>query len=138
VMGTLPTVVAPAPPLPAEPAAEQAALEHGQRQFIASLRDHWSLIAQLASPGERELAAATDVAEDVLRQSLHAVTAALLTGDPRPVSDTAAWIDDLLRIRGVDQTMVRELGDLLVEALRDYPLARDIVALHYPEGLADR
>jgi hypothetical protein len=72
-----------------------------------------------------------DVADDALHQALHAVAAALLTGDPRPVAETSAWIADLLRTRGADATAITELAALMTTALRDYPLAGRLVAEHF-------
>ncbi|TFV55074.1 cobalamin B12-binding domain-containing protein [Mycobacterium sp. PS03-16] len=135
VMEELPAVVPPAAPLPAGPAAEQAALEMDHRALVAELWRRWSLSAlagppETASPGDL-----SDVANDVLHQVLHAVAAALLTGDERPVPQTAWWIGDLMRTRGIDVAVVHELGDVLVETLSDHPLARDLVARRFADGL---
>ena len=122
-MATVPDVVAPAPPLPAAPADEQADLEHDHRRIVATLRTGWSLTSgPLAVP---------QIAADVLNQLLHAVSAVLLTGDPRPVTETAYWIVDLMATRGIDVAVVDELRTRAVVALADYPLARDIVATHF-------
>jgi methanogenic corrinoid protein MtbC1 len=126
----LPPVVPPAPPLPAEAVAEQTALDLDHRRIVALLRQRWSLTRE-APTGAHGPAAAHDVAGDVLDQALHAVAAALLTGDPRPVAETAAWIADLLGRRGVDAAAVAELGALLGTALADHPLAGRLVAEHF-------
>jgi hypothetical protein len=75
-------------------------------------------------------------AGDVLKQILHAVSAAVLTGDPRPVADTSTWIVELMQTRGVEVSQVRELGTLLADTLVDYPNAHDLVERHFPNGLA--
>ncbi len=75
------------------------------------------------------------VAVDALHQLLHAVSAVLLTGDSRPVPETAAWIRDSMATRGVDACAVGELGDLVVTALAAYPLARELVDTHFADGL---
>lgn len=121
-IGHLPAVVAAAPPLPAAAVAEQADLEHDHRAVAAALRGAWSLTsAPVPTPDIAVLA------DDLLDQLLHAVSAALLTGDRRPVSETAAWIADLVSTRGIDAAVVAELQILAVEVLRDYPLAREII-----------
>lgn len=129
-IANLPAVVAAAAPLPAAAAAEQANLEHDHRHVVAALRAAWSLTAE--PPPGLDIG---QVVDDVLNQLLHAVSAALLTGDSRPVPETAAWIADLMATRGVDTAVVHELQTRTVVALKDYPLARDIVATHFGNGL---
>jgi methanogenic corrinoid protein MtbC1 len=134
-MHDLPMVVSPAAPLAAERAGEQAALELDHRDLVEALRQRWSPIARASAWGEQTAPSALDAAEDVLNQILHAVSAALLTGDPRPVPDTFTWIGELMQGRGVDVAQVHELGQLLVDTLRDYPQARALVEQHYESGL---
>jgi methanogenic corrinoid protein MtbC1 len=135
-MEGLPAVVSPAPPLPEGPATEQAALELDHRRLFALLRERWSLTAAFLVAGEAPSAVSLTDAEDVLNLVLHAVSAALLTCDARPVAETFTWIADLMQNRGVDITVVRELGELLAAALRDYPQARGLVLQHFADGLA--
>lgn len=111
-MSGLPAVVAPASPLPAASAGEQAALELGHRQLVATLRAGWSLTGEAIAAGEEPTPAALAAAGDVLHQLSHAVSAALLTGDARPVAETSTWIADLMQHRGVGIARVRELGEL--------------------------
>ena len=120
-MSGLPSVVPPASPLPAALAGEQAELELVHRQLVATLRAGWSLTGEAPAAGEEPTPAALADAGDVLEQLLHAVSAALLTGDARPVAETFAWTADLMQNRGVDIAQVRELGELLGATLRDYP-----------------
>lgn len=68
-------------------------------------------------------------------QVLHAVAAALLTSDHRLVSESAWWIADLMRTRGIDVAAVYELGDVLTESLSDYPLARELITRHFAAGI---
>jgi hypothetical protein len=75
-------------------------------------------------------------AEDVLEQVLHAVSAALLTGDPRPVAETSAWVSELMQTRGVAVARVRELAAIFAAALCDYPRARELVEQNFTGGLA--
>lgn len=135
-MHDLPVVVSPAPPLPPGRAAEQAALELDHRDLVEALRARWSPIAQVLSSGEQPSQVALDAADDVLNQTVHAVSAALLTGDPRPVPETFVWIAELMRSRGVDATQIRELGRLLAVTLGRYPQARKLVEQHFESGLA--
>jgi MerR family transcriptional regulator, light-induced transcriptional regulator len=130
-MDGLPAVVAPVEPLPAEWTAEQSALESDHRRLVARLRERWSLVAAATTPDADCLNSVIDVADDVLHQILHAVEAALLTGDDRVLAETAWWIDDLLRTRGADPIMMDELVEILTAEMRDYPLAATLLATHF-------
>jgi MerR family transcriptional regulator, light-induced transcriptional regulator len=127
----LPAVVAPAAPLPGAPAAEQAALEEDHRRLVAELRESWSLVASVTTTEVDCLHSVMDVADDVLHQILHALSAALLTADHRPVEETAVWVADVLRTRGADEMMLHELVAVLAVAMRDYPLAGRLVESHF-------
>ncbi|WP_197382377.1 cobalamin B12-binding domain-containing protein [Mycolicibacterium mengxianglii] len=126
----LPTVVPPAPRLPAAAAAEQAALELDHQRLVAVLRRRWSLTAS----GGAELKAAREVADDALHQVLHAVWAVLLTGDPRPISETTIWVADVLHSRGAEGELVDELGQVVATSLGDFPLARGLVERYFAGG----
>jgi methanogenic corrinoid protein MtbC1 len=130
-MDGLPAVVAPAAPLPGGPADEQAALEEDHRRLVALMRERWSMVAAVTTPEPDCLHSVIDIADDVLHQLLYAVSATLLTGDRRLLPETAAWVADLLRNRGADQTMRQELIRVVVVAMRDYPLASDVVKDHF-------
>jgi methanogenic corrinoid protein MtbC1 len=134
-MDHLPAFVPPAPPPPGGSAGEQAALELGHRRLVAVLGGRWSLTAAPAD-GVESTPAVAIAAEDVLQQVLYAVSAALLTGDPRPVSETFDWIADLMQTRGVDNARVHDLRESLVLTLADYPQARDLVERHFRAGSA--
>ena len=126
----LPAVVPPAMPLPPDAVAEQADLEHDHRLLVDGLAARWSVTARApAEPADAE------VAVDALNQLLHAVSAVLLTGDSRPVPETAAWIADVVTTRGFDAAVVGELADKASAALRAYPLARAIVDTHFADAL---
>lgn len=133
-MRALPAVVEPVAPLPEEAVAEQAALDLDHRRIVGHLADRWSVSAEISSTttGSGTVQLEADEVNDVLNQTLHAVSAALLTGDHRPIPETATWVDDLLRDRGADAGRVSELAGLLTDALRDYPLALRMAA----EGFA--
>jgi methanogenic corrinoid protein MtbC1 len=130
-MTELPAVVAPTAPLPGAPAAEQAALEEDHRRLVAELRESWSLVASVTTTEVDCLHSVMDVADDALHQILHALSAALLTGDHRPVEETAVWVADVLRTRGADEMMLHELVAVLGVAMRDYPLAGALVESHF-------
>lgn len=135
-MDGLPAVVPPAPPLPEGSTGEQAGLELDHRRLIAALRGRWSVTALVTTPDEGPRPAVVTAAEDVLEQVLHAVSAALLTGDPRPVAETSAWVSELMQTRGVAVARVRELGAIFAAALCDYPRARELVEQNFTGGLA--
>lgn len=133
-MEGLPAVVEPAVPLPDDATAEQAALEEDHRRLVAQLREQWSLVAAVTTPEADALHSVMDIADDALHQILHAISAALLTGDPRPISETAAWIADLIRSRNGDEMMLGELTGVLSVALREYPQASRLIAEHFAAG----
>ena len=140
-MDGLPAVVSPAAPLPAERTAEQSALASDHRRLVARLREQWTLVAAATTPDADCLNSVIDVADDVLHQILHAVEVALLTGDHRVLAETAWWIDDLLRTRGANPSMMAELVDILTAAMGDYPCAAASLANHFavpPEWRHDR
>lgn len=125
-MDTLPAVVRTAPPLPADVADEVAALELNHRSLVDQVGARWSVTAVDGPvPDLRAFGG------DALRQLLHAVAAALLTGDCRPLPETVRWIADLLSARGVAGTAAEELNGLLRAALRNYPLSGALVAAHW-------
>jgi len=129
-VATLPAVVPPATPLPARAVSEQADLEHDHRRIVDVLASTWSVTA------DRRLGPAdAEVAVDALNQLLHAVSAVLLTGDSRPVPETAAWILDVVVPRGLDRAVVGELAVAASAALQAYPLARAIVDTHFTDEL---
>jgi methanogenic corrinoid protein MtbC1 len=130
-MRHLPAVVGPAPALPAEALAEQSALELDHRRIVDQLRGRWSV----APNGTDRVNLADDEIIDVLNQTLHAVAAAVLTGDSRPLPETSAWIADLLAGRGAEPGCVVELAALVADALRDYPLAAALVRDHFAHDL---
>ena len=119
VIRTMPAVVPRAEPLPAAAAAEQAALELAHAALIADLTSRW--------PGP-ECDLDPDLVKDSIEQLLHAVWAALLTTDPRPISQTAGWVTALLEFRRLPPALATSLRDELTRALRDYPLASFLFA----------
>jgi methanogenic corrinoid protein MtbC1 len=122
-MRTLPAVVPAAEPLPEASVAEQAALELAHTELIAELTAGW--------PGP---AAGLDseLAADSVAQLLHAVWAALVTGDPRPIPQTVWWIGTLLEHRNAPAALIDDLRAEASRVLRDYPLAAALIATSWP------
>ncbi|WP_413641698.1 B12-binding domain-containing protein [Mycobacterium sp. RTGN5] len=125
-MDTLPTVVGALPELPVAATAEQALLDLRHRRIVDSLCQRWSLTRE-PNPST----ALANLGADTVNQALHAVSAALLTGDSRPISETAWWIADVLRARDLDPAAVAELARLLAADLDEFPLARELVVQHF-------
>lgn len=123
-MARLPAVVAALPDLPAAAVAEQTVLDIRHRAIVESVREQWSLTR---TPS----AVDTGIGTDTLNQTLHAVSAALLTGDSRPVSETAEWVADILSARNLNASAVTELARLLTATLTDLPLSRRLVEDHF-------
>jgi methanogenic corrinoid protein MtbC1 len=117
IFDTLPVVVAPAAPLPAEPLAEQRALALAHRGVADAVRERW--------PVDRA------VSRDCVEQALWTLQGALLTGDGRLVADTATWVTDLLKARAVPGTPTADLGVALTAALSDHPLTVDLLRAHW-------
>lgn len=133
-MDALPPVVGPAAPLPDAAAAEHASLGEDHRRLVAMLRERWSLVAAVTTARADTLHSVLDIADDVLHQILHAVSATLLTGDQRLIPQTAAWVADLIRSRGGDEMMLSELAGVLCQVLQEYPLANGLIAKHFAAG----
>ncbi|BBZ36598.1 cobalamin B12-binding domain-containing protein [Mycolicibacterium confluentis] len=132
-MDALPVVVSPVSPLPEAPAQEQGALELAHADLVDRVIRQWSVTADEASGPEQTALRA--VARDAVPQTLHAVSAALLTGDPRPVSETALWTGELLAHRGVEVgPAIEEMGRVLGATLLDYPLSTGLISEHFRLG----
>lgn len=125
-MDRLPTVIAALPDLPAAAVAEQRVLDVQHRSIAESVRERWSLT-------RAQSLVDTGIGTDSLNQTLHAVSAALLTGDSRPISETADWVTDILQARNVNASAVTELAQLFVAALADLPLSRGLVEEHFTQ-----
>ena len=125
-MAALPTVAGELPEISPAAAGEQALLDLHHRRLVETLRDRWTLTRE-----PHPNAAIADLAADTLNQALHAVSATLLTGDTRPISETAAWIADVLQARKADPAAVAELASLLADLLEEFPLSRELVLTHF-------
>jgi MerR family transcriptional regulator, light-induced transcriptional regulator len=125
----LPVVVSAAEPLPGVAVGELAAMESDHSRLVDQVRRQWVVTAPEADAAPVAVRA---VARDTVPHTLHAVSAALLTGDPRTVSETAAWLTALLDSRGVDAgSAVEDLRRVLLATLIDYPLSVDLVRRHF-------
>ncbi|PND57853.1 twin-arginine translocation pathway signal protein [Mycobacterium sp. ENV421] len=125
-MDRLPTVAGVLPEISPAASAEQAQLDLHHRRIVEFLHERWSLTRE--SPPNTVFA---NLTRDTLNQALHALSAALLTGDPRPIAETAWWINDVLQARDADSASVAELADLLADSLDDFPLASELVRAHF-------
>jgi MerR family transcriptional regulator, light-induced transcriptional regulator len=123
----LPVVVSAVKPLPEAIVGEQAAMECDHPRLVDQVQRQWPVTADPdTEPAVRA------VARDAVPHTLHAVSAALLTGDPRTLSETAVWLAAVLASRGVDADgAVADLGRVLAAALIDYPLSVDLVRSHF-------
>ncbi|MFG1934685.1 B12-binding domain-containing protein [Mycobacterium sp. NPDC048908] len=123
----LPVVVSAVEPLPEAAVQELAAMEVDHLRLVDQVSRGWAVTA-----GAEANEAVRAVARDAVPHMLHAVMGALLTGDPRTVSETAGWLAELLANRGVDaRSAVEELSRVLAAALIDYPLSVDLVRSHF-------
>lgn len=127
----LPVVVSTVKPLPDAVIDEMSAIESDHPRLVDQVRRRWVLTAPESDTPD----AVRAVARDTVPHTLHAVSAALLTGDPRTVSETATWLSALLDNRGVDaRSAVQDLGRALAAALIDYPLSLDLARRHFHAG----
>lgn len=124
-VAALPAVVGEVPKLPSPVVAELAALDTGHHRLTEQILSSWST-APADGPVSRTFAG------EAIRQLLHAVAAALLTGDPRPGPQTYGWIDELLAARKIATTADGALAAATVAALADLPLARELAGRHLP------
>jgi methanogenic corrinoid protein MtbC1 len=123
----LPVVVPAVQPLPAAAVHELAAMEGDHLRLVDQVRRGWAVTA-----GPDTDDAVRAVARDAVPHMLHAVVAALLTDDPRTVSETAAWLAEVLTCRAVDaRRAVGDLNRVLAAALIDYPLSVGLVRNHF-------
>lgn len=129
VVEKLPLVVRAAAPLPAEVAVEHGSLLSGHRSLASSVEEAWAAYRDAGTEGQELL-------HDVVDQALYGVGGTLLTGDPRLLVETSTWVRAVLEARGHPATAWSELGALLREALRDYPLAKGLLKQHWPQAQA--
>ncbi|NOL41634.1 twin-arginine translocation pathway signal protein [Kribbella sandramycini] len=128
-MRELPAVVQPAQPLADGPVEEQAALELNHGELVATLTSRWPRPDRAGSP---ELDPA--LAKDAVELILHALWAALLTADPRAITETAWWIRALLEHRDAPVALVATLHQEVAGAIRDYPLAATLLDDSWPSA----
>ncbi|OZM70115.1 twin-arginine translocation pathway signal protein [Amycolatopsis antarctica] len=131
VIPALPSVVPPARPLPAEPLAEQRTLELNHDWLATTLRERWRVADWPRSDLRPDPDDLDTVVRDAVDQVLYALQGALVTGDHRIVGDTAWWIAELLRGRGLPDGPLAGLGELLAAELHEYPLAAALIRGHW-------
>ncbi|HEY6932484.1 MAG TPA: cobalamin-dependent protein [Marmoricola sp.] len=119
-------------------AQERAALELAADHLLGQVLRSWAASsspesAESATMGGARVAepAGVPVAEDLVQQSLRAVIASLLTGEPGPLHQTTAWVAALLQARGASLEHLRRLGVSMETELRDFPLAQRLVREHW-------
>lgn len=137
----LPTVVAPAEPLDDAADSERAALERGADRLLEQILGAWAAADSRRGAGDGRMGESdarrvlaldgVPVAEDLVQQTLNAVIASLLTGEPSPLHETVAWVTALLAARGASLEHLQQLGDLVRTELRDFPLAQELVREHW-------
>ena len=125
-MADLPTVVEAVPPLPPEVAREVSSLRTAHDSVVEEA------FARLGADGSPD----DDSVRDVLAQAVYAVTGAVLTGDERLLTETAAWASDVLRARRHHHPEAT-VGRGLSHGLRDHPLAAGLVRRHWPGASGD-
>lgn len=123
-LAELPLVAAPVPALPRAQAAELAALQDQRAGMLVELGARWQPFGS-QPPDRRQPDSLAEAVRDCLGQSLHAIAAAVLTGDPTVLAQTRDWVLAVLAARGAHLAAadVAELGDLLATAVREYPRA---------------
>jgi methanogenic corrinoid protein MtbC1 len=130
VVETLPLVVRAAAPLPSEVTVEHSALVSGHRALVSTIAEAWTPYRDAASEDQELL-------RDIVDQAVHAVGGALLTGDERLLAETSTWVLAVLEARGHASEAWSELGSLLLNVLRDYPVAGGLLKQHWaPESPA--
>ncbi|WNV86017.1 cobalamin-dependent protein [Umezawaea sp. Da 62-37] len=131
LLGLAPRAVVPA----GRRVVEQSAIGLRHDGLVEAVSGKWSA-ASIPDAGDvPDRDGFSTACDGVLRQALHSVAATLLTGDPRPIPATAAWIDRVLTARGAETRHTVELGDLLAAALHEFPTAQEFVARHWGEDL---
>ncbi|MFK4083125.1 B12-binding domain-containing protein [Kribbella sp. NPDC020789] len=122
---SIPPVVSPVAPLPDGPVTEQAALELAHTELVTAITATWPGDDHAWDPGG-------ELSRDCVGLLLHALWAALLTADPRAISETVWWISTLLDGRGAPPDLHNALRPAMAQALRDYPLAGTLLTATWP------
>lgn len=140
-VANLPTVVTPVEPLDGDTDAERVALENATDHLLREILSVWAVAdsrvggssGKMVAPGVRGAVVpdGVPVAWDLVQQTLNAVIASLLTGEPSPLHQTVAWVTALLTARGASLDHLTQLGDLVGNGLRDFPLAQELVREHW-------
>lgn len=129
--GSLPVVVPAAAALPEEVARERSRLQQVSGALAELVVWEWRGSAGPA-PEDDSGSEARELLHTVALQAVHAVLGALVTGDGRLVEETAAWVGDVARWRGLGDDTVGELGRCLADALADHPLSAELWRQGWP------
>ncbi len=130
VVEKLPLVVRAAAPLPPEVTVEHSSLVSGHRSLVSTIAEAWAPYRDAGTEDQELL-------RDIVDQAVHAVGGALLTGDERLLAETSVWVRAVLEARGHAAVAWSDLGSLLLNALRDYPVASGLLQQHWaPESPA--
>lgn len=128
----LPLLVPPLPPPRRELGAELAALHEQRPSMLRDLAARWQPFGG-GPAGVRRPDSLADAVRDCLEQSLHAVSAALLTDDPAALAETRVWVEAVLAARGDGRAAehAEQLGELIGVQLREYPLTDALLGTHW-------
>lgn len=116
VLATFPDFVPPTAPLDPAAVTEHAELERRRDAWVEEVvRGSGIAVIVTADPAD------AGILQGSVEQLLHALSGALLTGDPRPVPEAIGWAGEVLGARGYDPRSVGELVDVLRERVTHLP-----------------
>lgn len=125
LLESLPTAVPPAEPL-THPGAQEALVVHADReQFAARVRDQ---VFGLHPTDEDQPSSWRRALLDHLPHLVGSVAGALVTNDPRVLTDSLAWTDEVLLHRAAPEPVAQQIRGALAEAMRELPSAARMVA----------
>ncbi len=123
----LPLIAPPVTPLPRAVQTELVALHGQQLSLQTEVAARWHPLgpARPDSPAE--------VVLDCVDQAVHAVVAGLLTEDGSVLTETRAWVFEVLKARGDTAAAehAAELGERLAQLIREYPLAVELLTANW-------
>ena len=123
----LPLIAPPVVPLARPVQAELAALHAQHPTLRTEVAARWQPLGE-AGPVRPDSPA--EVVADCIDQAIHAVVAALLTEDGSALTETRAWVFEVLKARGDDTAAehTTELAERLGQLIREYPLSAELLA----------
>lgn len=123
VLAGFPTFVPAAPALDADAISEHAELDRERDRLVDE-----AVALSGVEPVSTQDPADSGLVRSVVEQLLHALSGALLTGDPRPVPETVAWASDVLGARDYDPRSVGALVDALRQQVTHLPRCAALLA----------